>query len=50
MKSIGTSGVELLIYEVLIEPGREMRVPRSSIQSFSGALYRASVELYAELQ
>ena len=43
MKSIGTGGVELLIYEVSIEPDREMHVSR-------GALHRASVELYAELR
>ena len=43
MKSIGTGGVELLIYEVLIEPDREMRMSR-------GALHGASVELYTELR
>ena len=43
MKLIGTGGVELLIYKVLIEPDREMRVSR-------GALHEASVELYTELR
>ena len=43
MKPIGTSGVELLIYEVLIELDREMRVSR-------GALHGASVELYTTLR
>jgi len=43
MKSIGTGGAEVLIYEILIEPGREMRVSR-------GALHGASVELYTELR
>ena len=43
MKPIGAGGVELLIYEVLIEPDREMRMTR-------GALHRALVELYIESQ
>ena len=42
MESIGGGGVELLIYKVLTEPDREMRVfPRKALRG-------ASVEPYAE--
>ena len=58
MKSIGTGGVELLIYEISIEPDREMRVSRGALHSFGRAssralgraLYKASIELHAELR
>jgi hypothetical protein len=42
MESIGSGGVELLIYKVLTEPDREMRAsPRRALRG-------ASVEPYAE--